>query len=102
MFGRVVTEESYGDVTHVVSAPIRPITYDVVTNPSHMDAKVLSFLPENIDSFLGSNDNSSLLTESSFMMDELTLPNSNLAVLEYRDQLLKESFRNMGAVRIKF
>ena len=33
----------------IVSLPLEPITYDIVTNPSHANARVLEFLPESED-----------------------------------------------------
>lgn len=33
----------------IVSLPMEPITYDIVTNPSHANARILEFLPESED-----------------------------------------------------
>jgi hypothetical protein len=33
----------------IVSLPMEPITYDIVTNPSHVNARILEFLPESED-----------------------------------------------------
>jgi hypothetical protein len=100
-FGRVITEESSGEVLHRVTEPIRPITYDVVTNPSHSNAKVVEVYTESLNSFMTSNNESeSILNESTlFDVENLKLPNSNLDVLEFREQLFKESFRNRGLVK---
>lgn len=98
-FGRVVTEESMGQTIHRVTTPIRPITYDIVTNPSHANARVLEVVNESLNTFLVEESDESLLEESTFELDNLTVPKSNLEVLQFREELFKEQFRNSGIVK---
>jgi hypothetical protein len=46
MFGQLKPHSIYEGVMEVV-APLRPITYDVVSNPSHKSAKIMQFVTES-------------------------------------------------------
>lgn len=39
------------DGTIEVTLPIKPITYDLVSNPSHANARILEFLPESVNDY---------------------------------------------------
>ena len=91
MFGKVEMEGDTG--VSRVSRPIRPITYDVVTNPSHKTAKILTFLPENANEFMSNpNVDSSMIYESDLSVDEIRLTDSNESIFEYLDLLIREKF----------
>lgn len=95
MFGKLVTENN---ITRV-QKPIRPITYDIVTNPSHDSARVLQFLPENINSFVGggAGDSDVQLLEE-LAVDNIDMIDSNQSIYDYLDQLIRESFNNLHGV----
>lgn len=102
MFGRVQLDESTG--LNRVMKPIRPITYDIVTNPSHQTARILEFVTEDISSFLvnPNNVNSELLQESCFCQDGLCLTDTNESIYDYLDNMLNTTFKSMGPVTFKF
>lgn len=101
MFGKVEMNESTGLAT--VSKPIRPITYDSVTNPSHKSAKILQFLPENINEFVNdSNECAELLQESVINIDDLNISNQNEDIYDYLDRVVQEAFSAIGPVKFKF
>jgi hypothetical protein len=60
MFGRLQKHPTIREVTEVV-LPVKTITYDVVSNPSHKNARVIDFIPESASDF----QEDLLLTESS-------------------------------------
>lgn len=97
MFGKLVTENN---VTKV-QMPIRPITYDIVTNASHVSARVLQFLPENINSFVNESAVDMSLLQESLALDDIDLADSNNSVYDYLDQLIRESFNNMHSINFK-
>jgi len=101
MFGKVEMNESTGLAT--VSKPIRPITYDSVTNPSHKTAKIMKFLPENINEFVtGSDMNMDLLQESIVDIDDLNISNQNDNIFDYLDRVVQEAFNQIGPIKFKF
>lgn len=100
MFGRVRLDENTG-LNHVIG-PVRPITYDIVTNPSHKTAKILEFLTEDINQFLTNpNSNFSILQESAFDCDGIQCASCNEDVYAYLDGLLNSSFKLLGPVEFK-
>lgn len=102
MFGRVVTEESTG-ISKVLK-PIRPITYDTVTNPSHQTAKILEFLPENVNDFISPDQ---ILTESELfkdpcvLSDNLCLECNNMSIYEYLNNVITDTFKSSGPTVFK-
>jgi len=98
MFGRVKPLESNPSIMEVTT-PLRPITYDVVTNPSHSSARVLNFLTE-------SNSYSSIIQESDeyiaesldglLLENEINFPNSSSNECDsYLLSLFADSFGNI-------
>lgn len=101
MFGRVKLEESTG--LNRVIGPIRPITYDIVTNPSHKSAKILEFLTENISDFLtDDSQNVTILQESAFDCDGIQCATCNEDVYAYLDDVLNTSFKMLAPVEFRF
>jgi len=101
MFGKVEMNEATGLAT--VSKPIRPITYDSVTNPSHKTAKILQFLPENINEFVGDSEEcAELLQESVINVDDLNITNQNEDIYDYLDRVVQEAFSKIGPIKFKF
>jgi hypothetical protein len=100
MFGKVEMNESTGIAS--VAKPIRPITYDTVTNPSHKTARVIEFLPENVNEFVGSRDsNIELINESIVIADNLDIENMNESVYDYVDRIVQNLFSQMGPIEFK-
>jgi len=101
MFGKVEMNESTGLAT--VSKPIRPITYDSVTNPSHKTAKIMSFLPESMCEFINDgSENVNLLQESVINVDDLNISNQNEHIYDYLDRVVQEAFTQLGPIKFKF
>lgn len=100
MFGRTRLDESTG--LNKVVGPIRPITYDIVTNPSHKTAKILEFLTEDINQFLiDPNMDMTVLQESAFDCDGISCATCNEDVYAYLDDLLNSSFKLLGPVEFR-
>jgi hypothetical protein len=100
MFGRTQLEESTG--LNKVVRPIRPITYDIVTNPSHSSARILEFVTEDISNFLVDNSvNTQILQESCLCQDGICLSDMNESVYDYLDRILNSTFKTMGPIRFK-
>lgn len=97
MFGRVQMDESTG--LNRVVRPIRPITYDVVTNPSHGTARILEFVTEDISSFLVENDE--LMYEGISLPEDINLFDCNESVYDYLDNLLNNTFKSIGPVEFR-
>ncbi len=102
MFGRVKPHDTMNGVMEVTT-PLKAITYDVVTNPSHSSARVMSFLTEsnNYDSFI--QESEEYVTES---LDELMLENEICLPGTCKDEcqshlrsLFVESFNNVRNLR---
>ncbi len=99
MFARVINDPRQNML--MVERPLRPITYDIVSNPSHQTATILEFLPEDV-----SLDNSNLnyLSES----DEYFLNQDHISIGQTNDtklfvkSLIEESYNNQRFIRFKF
>ncbi len=102
MFGKLRQHPTIQEVVEVVS-PLKAITYDVVTNPSHKGAHIISFIPESISEF---NSGDTLVTESGNQI--LTLENAHIPVSskdilsEYLMMVLQESFNNVKTINFRF
>lgn len=101
MFGKVRPHNTLPNVNEV-SIPLKAITYDVVTTPSHKSAKIIEFLTENINEF---NDGDSLLTESSnefLLMENANKPtSSNEIINSYLKLVLEEAFDSIRPITFK-
>ena len=93
------------DGTIKVLTPIKPITYDIVSNPSHAAARVLDFLPESYD---GSFDDTDLMYESVSDSDILFLEQDSINInfnknlfSNYTKDIISTNFIN-GLKQIKF
>jgi len=100
MFGKIETEGDTGFSR--VARPIRPITYDTVTNPSHRTAKIIEFIPENAHEFLNDKTgNLQILHESIILEDELQFEDNNESIYDYLDRIVKDRFRGMKPVEFR-
>jgi hypothetical protein len=102
MFGRVKPMDNNPSIMEVTT-PLKAITYDVVTNPSHSSARVMSFLTEstNYNSFI--QEDEEYVAES---MDDLLFENEICLPGTCKDacnshlmSLFTESFNNVRNLR---
>jgi hypothetical protein len=99
LFARIVKDDISGRM--YVRKPLRPITYDIVTNPSHKTASVLEFLPET-DLNLGYEYNQELITEAYNILNEDSINIRQITdVDEYHYDLINEAYENSKVVNFK-
>lgn len=79
------------DGTIIVLEPIKPITYDLVSNPSHARARVLEFLPESVGSDV--DDSKQIVCESATESDILLLKQDGVNV-NYNNLIHEHNFIN--------
>jgi hypothetical protein len=96
--------ETLQDGTIMVKDPIRPITYDIVSNPSHANARVLEFLPETANEFIP--DGSSMLCEGEMMdmldKDHIAISEGDSMVIRFIDDIINERFESVVSKGIRF
>ena len=91
------------DGTVMVKTPIMPITYDVVSTPSHANAKMLQFLPESFADF--DNDCSVICegNEASILeAEQIHICEGNKCITKFIDEIINERFMDIISSRIKF
>lgn len=71
MFARLVPDPSGQYFS--VEPPLRPITYDIVSNPSHVNANILEFLPEDF-SMVNNMTTLVAINESECPIEDIRLP----------------------------
>ena len=93
MFGRIV--KNPGSSRQYVDLPIRPITYDIVTNPSHKGATILEFLPEDASN-LTSVKEESVITEdcSCLSCDNVHIINEGTDTFDYLTTILEDVYKS--------
>lgn len=86
------------DGTIEVLTPIKPITYDLVSNPSHSKARVLEFLPESVSNF-DDYDYGAVINESAgdydyeiLRLDGINLTGGEVPERGFLDEILKNNF----------
>ncbi len=93
-----------------VTLPLRSITYDVVSNPSHASARIMSFLNESDtieglqEVFISENENVILegLDSLIFESDHLCNPNSSKEECsKYLKSLICEHFDSLKVFKFK-
>lgn len=98
--------EPLQDGTLQVTAPILPITYDVVTNPSHQNARVLNFIPESANEFISEASDKLLCESQEFMelieKDRLRICEGNQCVMRFIDDIINEQFIDVINRKIVF
>ena len=92
------------DGTLMVNNPIMPITYDVVSNPSHTNARIMEFLPESDMSILENMD--SVLCEGNELnlleAEHITICDGNTCVRRFIDDVITEQFMTIIGKGVKF
>lgn len=100
MFGKFKKHPTIREVNEV-ALPIRTVTYDVVSSPSHKTAKIIEFIPESASEF----QEDLAITESSNLFlttENIHLPESSKDIVDdYLLMVLNESFDNLKSVRFK-
>ena len=101
-----------GDGILEVTSPIRAITYDIVSNPSHKNAKILQFIPESDTSYMteSANSNTMLFESADFNADRLILESDNVNLplfenfsLDFLDKVIRKDFtKNICGMTFKF
>jgi hypothetical protein len=95
-----------GDGTLKVKTPILPITYDIVSNPSHQNSRIVEFLPENdlgilekAESVIFENTDFELIQD-----DDLNIGDGliNNYARKFVDELISEHFMKVVSKRIQF
>jgi hypothetical protein len=98
MFGRLKKHPTIQEVTEVV-LPIKTITYDVVSNPSHKTARIIDFIPESANEF----QEELLLTESSSFIlsnEGAYCPTSSRELVnQYLIDLISEKFLDIKTLK---
>lgn len=85
--------EPMTDGTLLVKSPIMPVTYDVVSTPSHQNAKVMEFIPESATDFQSDcqvvyeNDDLTLLEAEDIFLSE-----SNQCITRFMEEIVQEQF----------
>lgn len=86
------------DGTIEVLTPIKPITYDLVSNPSHSKARVLEFLPESVSNY-DDYDYGMVINESAgdhdfelLQMDGVNLVGNEMPEKVFLNDILKNNF----------
>ena len=101
MFGRLVKDPSTGRA--YVNDPIRPVTYDVVTNPSHKGSVVMEFLPEDVSEISNLKDQSLLTEDINLIQESDNLCLEGLCcsntVNDYIQSLLEETYKSIPLVK---
>ena len=96
--------EPLQDGTLRVKTPIMPITYDIVSNPSHSNARIMEFLPETDISIL-SNAESIICEDEEFCLleaEQITIQEGNYAVRRFIDDVIAEQFMRTVTKNLKF
>jgi hypothetical protein len=95
--------ETLQDGTIMVKDPIRPITYDIVSNPSHVNAKVLEFLPEAANEFISDHN---LIYEGEDLdilgKDQIVVSEGDSMIIRFIDDIINERFESVISKGIKF
>lgn len=104
MFSKLEPHSSFEGVMEVKS-PLQPITYDVVTNPSHKVARIVQFSTEG-EQFrqLMENNEDILVSESNEFLELDNIKNpykSKTIIAEYLNELVRESFDDLRNLTFK-
>lgn len=96
--------EPMQDGTLMVKDPIMPITYDIVSNPSHANARVMQFLPETDMSLLSEADSVICEGEEFELLQEqqITVCDGNVCMRKFIDDVIAEQFMRVVSKKIKF
>ncbi len=94
--------EPMHDGTLMVKTPIKPITYDIVSNPSHDNARILKFLPESCNEFVPENSMSLMESVDQMDLDQTMVCEGGQCVMKFIDDIIRENFNEVISNKIKF
>ena len=101
--------EPLTDGTLDVKMPLRAITYDVVSNPSHANSRIQEFLPESFIYESADDSNMGVLAESGDLslleqQDNIIIDNTNgnHYIQAFTDDLINETFLNIINKGLRF
>jgi hypothetical protein len=94
--------ETLQDGTIMVKNPIRPITYDIVSNPSHENAKVLEFLPESVSEFVPDQNIICEGDTSCIDDDRIAVYESDSVIYRFINDIINERFKSVVSKGIRF
>jgi hypothetical protein len=106
MFSRVEPHPRFEGVMEV-KTPLRPITYDVVTNPSHKKARMVQFHTESeqLKSLMNQDSSEELVTEAEeilFKSDNIQNPNTSKELIaQYLNELVREAYDDLKTITFK-
>ncbi len=105
MFSRVQPHPRFEGVMEVLS-PLRPITYDIVSNPSHKVARMVSFQTESetLKSLMNQNEDQELVTEAEGILfnDNIKYPNTSKELIaQYLNELVREAYDDLRTITFK-
>jgi hypothetical protein len=115
MFAKLKKHPKYDEVMEVV-APFRPITYDIVSSPSHNSARVIKLINENhsFNDWADSGNSKSNANQLSMVNEsenfEMIYESDNLGKYglknddfnSYLEDIIKKSYSNIKSVNFKF
>ncbi len=94
--------EPMTDGTLMVKNPITPITYDIVSNPSHSEARILKFLPESCNDYIPDSSTSLMESVDNMGLEECLVCEGGQSVMRFIDDIIKENFNEIMTKKIKF
>jgi len=92
MLGRLGKHPTMENIV-IPQNPMRAITYDVVSNPSHASARIMAIVTESQLTGLKSVQ-SEVIEESMLLMEGVELPNNTGIIDEFISDMICESFTN--------
>jgi len=96
MFARLVPDPNNNVM--VVEPPLRPITYDIVSNPSHTNANILEFLPEDFANLTSLNSLVAINESSDIFGDEFNIPVNDFNL--YLREIIENAYRSNRICRL--
>ncbi len=95
--------EPMTDGSLMVKTPIMPITYDVVSNPSHQNAKVVDFIPESLMTF---QDDFQVMCEDTELAmleaERIHIPRGTQNIGMFIEEVISERFDDIVSRGIQF
>jgi len=95
--------EPMTDGTLLVKTPIMPITYDVVSSPSHQNSRVVDFIPE---SFTAMNNDMQVMCENEDLSileaEGIHLPRDNRNISCFIEEIINDRFDAIISGQIQF
>jgi len=104
MFSKVRPHTTLENVSEVLG-PLRPVTYDVVTNPSHKKARVINLISEGtLLASLQTEDEAAVMEgmDDLMLLEGVNAPETSSEIItDYMNTLLKEAFNGMSPLKFK-